>query len=296
MSANTYLDPEALSRIGSMELVAREVVEGFVSGRHRSPYHGFSVEYADHRSYTPGDELRCLDWKLLARTDKYFVKLYEEETNLRGYLLLDCSRSMSFKSNGIDKLSYGSYLAAALAYLMIRQNDSVGLVLFDSEMRQYIPPRSAPVHFRRIIDQLDRNEVGQDTDVGSILHGLAERIKRRGLIILISDLIDDVSEIVSGLQHFRHRHHEVIVFHVMDEAELTFPYDRLTRFKDIEGSARVVANPNALRQRYLARIREFTERLKGECFERNISYNLACTKQPYDGFLTAYLDKRSRLG
>jgi uncharacterized protein (DUF58 family) len=292
----SYLDPEALARVGSMELVAREVVEGFVSGRHRSPYHGFSVEYADHRSYTPGDELRALDWKLLARTDKYFIKLFEEETNLRAYLLLDCSRSMSFKSGTLDKLGYGSYLAAALAYLMLRQNDSVGLVLFDREIRQYIPPRSTPVHFRRILEHLDRNTVGQDTDVGSILHELAERIKRRGLIILISDLIDDVSKILSGLQHFRHRHHEVIVFHVMDDAELTFPYDRLTRFKDIEGSARVVTNPNSLRTRYLARIHDFTERLKGECFERNISYNLACTKQPYDAFLAAYLDKRSRLG
>lgn len=296
MAANTYLDPEALARIGSMELVAREVVEGFVSGRHRSPYHGFSVEYADHRSYSPGDDLRALDWKLLARTDKYFIKLYEEETNLRAYLLLDCSRSMSFKSGALDKLGYGSYLAAALAYLMIRQNDSVGLVLFDSAIRTYIPPRSTPVHFRRVLEHLDRNTAGQDTDVGAILHELAERIRRRGLIVLISDLIDDPTEIISGLQHFRHRHHEVIVFHVMDDAELTFPYDRLTRFKDIEGSARVVTNPNTLRQRYLARIREFTERLKGACFERNISYNLACTKQPYDEFLTAYLDKRSRLG
>jgi uncharacterized protein (DUF58 family) len=292
----THLDPEALARIGSMELVAREVVEGFVTGRHRSPYHGFSVEYADHRSYCPGDDLRAMDWKLLARTDKYFIKLYEEETNLRAYIVLDCSRSMSFKSGELDKLAYGSYLAAALAYLMIRQNDSVGLVLFDRQIRNYIPPRSAPVHFRRMLDQLDRREVGEDTNVGAILHELAERIRRRGLVILISDLIDDVGSIISGLQHFRHRHHEVIVFHTLDDAELTFPYDRLTRFKDIEGSARVVTNPNTLRQRYLTRIREFTEKLRGDCFERNISYNLACTKQPYAEFLAAYLDKRSRLG
>ncbi len=296
MPGNAYLDPEALARIGSMELVAREVVEGFVSGRHRSPYHGFSVEYADHRSYAPGDELRALDWKLLARTDKYFIKLFEEETNLRGYILLDCSRSMSFKSGTLDKLGYGSYLAAALAYLMIRQNDSVGLAVFDREIRRYIPPRSTPVHFRRILDHLNDQPVGEDTNVGAILHELADRIKRRGLIILISDLIDDVDGIVSGLQHFRHRHHEVIVFHVMDDAELTFPFDRISRFKDMEGVARVVANPNTLRQRYLARIREFTERLRGECFERNISYNLACTKQPYAEFLAAFLDKRSRMG
>jgi uncharacterized protein (DUF58 family) len=292
----TFLDPEALARIGSMALVAREVVEGFVSGRHRSPYHGFSVEYADHRAYTPGDELRALDWKLLARTDKYFIKLFEEETNLRGTILLDCSRSMSFKTGSLDKLGYGSYLAAALAYLMIRQNDSVGLVLFDKEIRRYIPPRSTPIHFRHIIDELNRQTVGEDTDVGAILHELAERIKRRGLIILISDLIDDVEQVIGGLQHFRHRHHEVIVFHVMDDAELTFPFDRMTRFKDIEGTARLIANPNSLRERYLERIREFGDRLRGECFERNISYNLACTKQPYADFLAAFLDKRSRMG
>jgi uncharacterized protein (DUF58 family) len=279
-----------------MELVAREVVEGFVSGRHRSPYHGFSVEYADHRPYAPGDELRALDWKILARTDKYFIKLFEEETNLRGYIVLDCSRSMSFRSGELDKLTYGCYLAAALAYLMIRQNDSVGLALFDSEIRSYVPPRSTPIHFRRIIDQLNNHGLGQDTNVGRIMHDLAERIKRRGLIILISDLIDDPAEILRGLEHFRHRHHEVIVFQVMDDAELTFPFDRVTRFKDMEGSGRVVANPNTLRQRYLERIRTFTEQLRGGCYERNISYNLACTNQPYDDFLAAFLDKRSRLG
>ena len=296
MQYNKYLDPEALARIGSMELVAREVVEGFVSGRHRSPFHGFSVEYADHRPYSPGDELRALDWKVLARTDRYFIKLFEEETNLRAYILLDCSRSMNFKSSELDKLGYGSYLAAALAYLMIRQNDSVGLVLFDRQLRHFLPPRSTPLHFRRIVDQLERRGVGADTNIGAILHELAERIRRRGLIILISDLIDDPGGTLGGLHHFRHRHHEVIVFHVMDDAELSFPYDRVTRFRDMEGSARVVANPRALRDRYLARIGEFTERLRAGCFERKISYNLACTRSPYDGFLAAYLEKRSRLG
>jgi uncharacterized protein (DUF58 family) len=298
MATTTYVDPEALARIGSMELIAREVVEGFVSGRHRSPYHGFSVEYADHRAYTPGDEIRMLDWKLLARTNKYYVKLYEEETNLRGYILLDCSRSMSFRSEAskLSKLQFGSFLAAALSYLMVRQNDAVGMASFDHAIREYLPPRATPVHWRRILERLDQNAARDDTDVGSILHELAERIKRRGLIILISDLIDDVAGIVSGLQHFRHRHHEVIVFHVMDDAELTFPYDRLSRFKDIEGSARIVANPNSLRARYLARINEFIEKLRAECHERRISYNLANTKEPYDNFLAAYLDKRSRLG
>lgn len=294
-----YLDPDGLARVGNMELVARQVVEGFLTGRHRSPYHGFSVEYLDHRAYTPGDDLRTIDWKILARTDKYHVKLFEDETNLRAHILLDCSRSMAFSSDEkklVTKLAYGSYLAAALSYLMLRQNDAVGLVLFDSEVRTYLPPKARPTQFRRILELLDHSMSHDDTDVGMVLHDVAERIPRRGLVILISDLIDDESSLASGLQHFRHNHHEVLTFHVMDDAELTFPYDRLTRFKDIEGVGRLTANPKALRNRYLARIHSFMENLKAICFERNVSYELACTKDPYDHLLASYLEKRSRLG
>lgn len=296
MASSKYFDPAGLSRVGSMELVAKQVVEGFLTGRHRSPYHGFSVEYLDHRAYSPGDDLRALDWKILARKDKYYVKLFEDETNLRAYILLDCSDSMAFKSDGIDKLSYGSFLAAALTYLLIRQNDAVGLLQFDTGVREYIPPRAHPSQFRRVLDALDKSEPRGETDVGSVLHEAAERTKRRGLVIVISDLIDNEDSIANGLQHFRHNNHEVIVFHVMDEAELTFPYDRLTRFKDIEGAGRVVANPKSLRKRYLTRINEFLTRIKQDCFERRISYNLAQTNEPYDKFLAAYLDKRARLG
>src|SRR5258708_6687991 len=206
--SNRYFDPEGLARVGHMELVARQVVEGFLTGRHRSPYHGFSVEYLDHRAYTPGDEIRSLDWKLLARTDKYYVKLFEDETNLRAYILLDCSRSMTFSSGQLSKLQYGSYLAAALAYLMLHQNDAVGLILFDSEVRQFLPPKARPTQFRRILELLDHNLAHEDTNVGAVLHAVAERIKRRGLIILISDLIDDAAKVVDGLMHFRHDHHE----------------------------------------------------------------------------------------
>ena len=279
-----------------MELVAKQVVEGFLTGRHRSPYHGFSVEYLDHRAYVPGDDLRGLDWKMVARSDKYYVKLFEDETNLRAYILLDCSQSMEFASNGISKLAYGSYLAAALAYLLIRQNDAVGLLQFDTGVRKFIPPKAHPSQFRRVLDQLDRTDAGGETDVGAVLHEAAERTKRRGLIIVISDLIDNEDNIASGLQHFRHNNHEVLVFHTLDDAELNFPYDRLTRFKDMEGAGRVVANPKRLRRRYLARMKEFTERIKNDCFERKISYNLVNTSEPYDRFLAAYLDKRARLG
>jgi uncharacterized protein (DUF58 family) len=293
---NRYLDPDGLARVGNMELVARQVVEGFLTGRHRSPYHGFSVEYLDHRVYTPGDEIRTLDWKILARTNKYYVKLFQDETNLRAYILLDCSKSMAFKSDGLSKLEYGSYLAAALTYLMLHQNDAVGLALFDHEIRRYLPPRARPTQFRRVLELLDNNPADHDTNIGAILHQMAERIKRRGLVIVISDLIDDESQIINGLQHFRHDNHEVIVLQVMDDAELTFPYDRLTRFKDMEGVARVVANPKSLRTRYLARVQAFLDRLKTDCFERKISYTLVNTKQPYDAFLAEYLEKRARLG
>jgi uncharacterized protein (DUF58 family) len=294
--ANKYFDPDGLSRVGNMELVARRVVEGFLTGRHRSPYHGFSVEYLDHRAYTPGDEIRAIDWRLLARTDKYFVKLFEDETNLRAYILLDCSRSMAFQSGKLSKLEYGCYLAAALSYLMLHQNDAVGLVTFDDSVRQFLAPRARPTQFRRILELLEPVAGEGDTDVGAILHQVAERIRRRGLVIVISDLIDNEAKIANGLQHFRHDRHEVIVFQVMDNAELSFPYDRITRFKDIEGSGRVVANPKSLRSRYLARLQAFLDNLQSACHERGISYNLANTQQPYDQFLAAYLEKRSRLG
>src|SRR5437588_10436595 len=212
-----YYDPEGLARVGHMELVARQVVEGFLTGRHRSPYHGFSVEYLDHRPYTPGDDMRSIDWKILARTDKYHVKLFEDETNLRAHILLDCSKSMAFASGGLTKLAYGSYLAAALAYLMLHQNDAVGLVLFDSELRQYLPPKARPTQFRRILELLDHSLSHDDTAVGTVLHDIAERIHRRGLVVLISDLIDEESRLASGLQHFRHNRHEVLVLHVMDD-------------------------------------------------------------------------------
>ena len=290
-----YLDPAGLHRVGNMELVAKQVVEGFLTGRHRSPYHGFSVEYLDHRAYTPGDEIRNLDWKIVARSDKYYVKLYEDETNLRAYILLDCSSSMSFTSGEQSKLSWGAYLAAALTYLLIRQNDAVGLLQFDTGVRSFVPPKAHPTQFRRILESLDDVEPGGETDLGAVLHEAAERTKRRGLIIVISDLIDNEEAIASGLGHFRHNNHEVIVFHTMDPAELEFPFDRLTRFKDMEGAGRVVANPKSLRRRYLSRIGQFTDQVKRDCMERRISYELCDTSQPYDRFLASYLDKRSRI-
>ena len=291
-----FFDPDGLARLGNLELVARQVVEGFLTGKHRSPFHGFSVEYLDHRPYTPGDELRSLDWKILARSDKYFIKLFEDETNLRAHILLDCSKSMEFKSGRLSKLEYASYLAAALTHLMLRQNDAVGLVTFDDRIRTYLPPRARAMQFRRVLDELEAATPRGETNVGAILHEIADRIRRRGLVVLISDLIDDSDAIARGLQHFRHNHHEVIVFQVLDDAELTFPFERLTRFKDMEGVSHVVVNPQNVRQQYLDRLGAFTERMKQECFDRQISYTLANTTQSYDLLLAEYLDQRARWG
>ena len=289
-----FLDPAGLARVGNLELVAKQVVEGFLTGRHRSPYHGFSVEFLDHRAYTPGDDVRGLDWKIVARSNKYYVKLFEDETNLRAYILLDCSRSMAFKSGDVDKLTYASQLAAALAHLLIRQNDSVGLVTFDTEIRDFIRPKAHPSQFRRILSSLDGIESSAETDVGTVLHDVAERIQRRCLVVVISDLLDDETRLADGLQHFRHNRHEVLALQVMDPAELDFPFTRMTRFKDIEGASRMIANPKRLRQRYLERVERFLTNVKTKCCERRIGYELANTSEPYDRFLAAYLDKRSR--
>lgn len=293
-----YLDPAGLARLGNMPLVSRQVVEGFLTGRHRSPYQGFSIEYLDHRPYVPGDEIRTVDWKVLARTDKFFVKLFEQETNLRATIVVDGSRSMDFRSdeNGISKRDYGCHLAGALAYLLLKQNDAVGLCTFDSEIRQYLSPKAHPTQFRRLMTMLEKVESKPDTNLGSILDALAERVKRRGLVILISDMIDRIESVVDGLHHLKHQKHEIIVFHVMDRAELTFPFDRMTVFKDMEGTGILTTNPAAVRKGYLERLEKFMDTMRSECLKRKIDYNLVTTDQPYDMALAGYLHKRVKLG
>ena len=289
------LEPKKLATVSRMELIARQVVEGFVSGRHPSPYHGSSVEYADHRSYSQGDEIRTIDWKLLAKTDKYYIKLFEEQTNLACTILLDASRSMAFGSKGITKFEYGGFLAAALSYLMLGQNDLVGLALFDGKVRNYLPARSTASHFRRMVEVMSEAKPESETQIGGVMHELAGRLKRRGLVILISDLLDDPKRIADGLAHFRHRRHEVLVFHLIDPDELSFPYEKLTRFRDMEGAGVVVANPRSLRRKYLDRLNAFLEQAKRDCFERGVGYELCPTDVPYDQMLRAYLHKRRRV-
>jgi uncharacterized protein (DUF58 family) len=294
--AKQLIEPSALARVSRMELTARRAVEGFLSGRHPSPYYGSSVEYADHRPYALGDEIRSLDWKMLAKTDKLYVKLFEEQTNLRCTILLDGSRSMAFGGEGRPtKFAYGAQLAAALAYLMLRQNDAVGLAVFDEKLRAYLPARSTASHFKRMIDELEAAEPARGSDCGPAMHELAGRLSRRGMVILISDLLENPETLMTALGHFRYRKHEVVVFHVMDPDELSFPYDRLTRFRDMESSGMVVANPASVRKRYLERLEQFMQQVRGGCLERDISYELASTDTDWSQMLSAYLGKRQRI-
>lgn len=296
MAKLRLLDSKGLGLVARMELIARHAVEGFLSGLHPSPYFGSSVEYADHRPYSLGDDLRMIDWKLLAKTDKYYVKLFEEQTNTRGTIILDVSRSMAFGAEGrMTKLTYGMYLAAALSYLMFRQNDAVGLAMFDSKVRQYLPARSTASHWRNLIQTMENTEPGDDTDIAGALHELAGRIPKRGIVMLITDMLGDVDAIMQSLGHFKYDRHDVIVFHLMDRIERTFPFDKLTRFRDIEGGGTVIANPHSVKRAYLQRLNDFLDRIRRTCLERDISYELCMTDQRYDQMLAAYLSRRNRM-
>ena len=294
-SVYKYLQPEAVARMSNMTLIAHSVVEGYISGLHKSPYHGFSVEFAEHRKYVPGDELRHLDWRALARTDKYFIKQFEEETNLRCHLLLDTSGSMAFKSNGITKFEYGAYLAASLAYLMIRQQDSVGLVTFDVDIRHRILPHSTTVHLNHLLRTLESVQPGGDTSISVVFHRLAETLKKRGLIIIISDLFDNEIEVMRALRHFRHKKHEVIIFHILDKYEEDFPYDRRSNFVDLETGERLQVDPRYVREEYLKQMKAFVDAYKRDCSESFIEYVATNTTIPFDFMLTNYLSKRKRV-
>lgn len=291
-----YLNPEIVSRLDNLSLRARLVVEGFIVGLHRSPYHGFSVEFAEHRAYGPGDEIRHVDWKLFAKTDRYYVKQFEEETNLKSYLVLDQSRSMTYASIGVSKLSYAQTLAAALSYLMLKQSDAVGLALFDSQLRHYIPPRAKPSHLNTILGQMSHMQPGPETTIAPTLHHLAESIVKRGLIVLISDLFDDPGEVLMGLKHFRHKRHEVIVFHILDPQEMEFNFPNRTRFRDMETGAVMTTEPWHVRREYRRQMEKFVADYRNKCRQHNIDYVHITTDRPLDLALSEYLLKRRRVG
>ena len=313
MAYMELFDPGALAKLGRLELIARQVVEGFISGRHKSPFKGFSVEFAEHREYVPGDDIGDIDWRVYGRTDRYYIKEYEEETNLRSYLLVDASGSMRYTPNGaargrrrwgrrrdgvagpaISKFRYAQFVAASLAYLMLRQQDAVGMVTFDTQTRRYIPPRSRANHLKVLAEELHRTECDGETSLGAIFHDLAERIRRRGLIIIISDCFDDLDSLVQGLHHFRHRKHEVIVLHTMADDEMTFPFRQWTLFRDLEiGDRRVMLDPLSVRDAYLERVSEFLRELQHRCGQLEIDYVPLNTGEPFDLALSRYLAFRA---
>jgi uncharacterized protein (DUF58 family) len=290
-----FLDPAVIARLGTMELKARTVVEGFVSGLHRSPYKGFSVEFAEYRQYLPGDDLSTLDWKVYARSDRHYVKKFEEETNLEAHLLLDISASMAYRGSApMSKLEYGSVLAGSLAFLMNRQRDATGLIAFDDRIRFRLPAGSRPGHLHALMMALEKMQPGSQSDVARPLHQLAEALVKRSLVVVISDLLDDPEPVVRGLRHLRFRGTDVIVFQLLDPHELTFPFRGPSKFRDLESAEAIVAEPSAIRKAYLRELAGLTLRLDRELRGSGIDFVQLDTSQPLDFALLAYLAARQR--
>ncbi len=293
MSQQTrFLQPEAIKRISRLDLRARHVVEGFLAGMHRSPYFGESVEFRQHREYAWGDDLRHVDWKVWAKQDRYYVKQFEEDTNLRATLLVDVSASMQYGSGPLNKYEYGCTIAASLAYLLLRQQDAVGCVAFDESIRSATPLRTRRNHLTSIIKTLDVSRPQKKTDLGQVIAEAAESYPRRGMMILISDLLADRETIMSGLKQLRARGHDVLVFHVLDDDELDFPFNGSTRFEGLEEMGNIVCNPRALRDGYLAALGEHLDEIRRGCAQQKIDYTLLRTSTPLDAALAAFLSNR----
>ncbi|MCA9783001.1 MAG: DUF58 domain-containing protein [Calditrichaeota bacterium] len=289
------LDAELLGRFRTLDLVARGLVEGFITGLHRSPYHGFSVEFSQHRPYMPGDDTRHIDWKLYGRTGRYHIKQFEEETNLRASVLLDCSASMGYGSGSMTKFRYGTLLASCLMYLMIRQRDAAGLVLFDEKMRQKLPPRSVRSYLNTLLSAMENQQPSEGTRIADTLHIMAESLRRRGLVVLISDLFDDEEQVIHGLRHFRHGGHEVIVFQILDPAELDFGRLGAGRYQDMETRELLSTDPRQVRDAVNREVRAFVSRIKDACHADGIDHVLVDTSRDFDSVLLEYLIKRRRL-
>lgn len=288
-----FIDPRALARIGDLELVARTVVEGFINGLHRSPYLGLSLDFAEHRPYMPGDDLRRIDWRLWARTDRLYVKQFEAETNTNFVAILDVSRSMSFGSRGLTKLDYARFLVATLAYFSRSQRDRVGLFTFDADIVDEVPPSAK--HLEMVLHTLARARASGAGGLAVPLRKLAERFRRRSILAVVSDFYHEPEEVVEAVRWLRYRGNDIIVFHVLDPAELEFPYEGGTSFEDLETGLRLPVMANELRERYRALVREHTERLSRVFAEERIDYVLLDTARPLDHALFDYLSSRTRL-
>jgi uncharacterized protein (DUF58 family) len=290
-----YLDPRVLDKVARLELRARLVVEGFVTGMHKSPYRGFSVEFAQHREYVPGDDLRHLDWKIYGKSDRYVIKQYEEETNLRAHLFLDQSESMNYGSDGtLSKFDYSATACASLAYMIQQQADAVGLTLFDEAVAKQVPPSNTRQSLGHLFAGLEGAKTReQKTKIGTVLHELAGQLKQRGMVMIFSDLFDEPKEVIQGLREIRSRGHDVIVFHVMDHDELEFPFERMTMFEGMEQLPELLCDPKSLRDAYLAEVNGFAEEIRKGCLAQRIDYVRVDTTNPLDVVLTSYLSARS---
>lgn len=287
-----------IGKFANLQLLAKQVVEGFCNGLHRSPHKGFSVEFKEHRQYVPGDEIRNIDWKLYGKTDRLFIREYEEETNLRATILLDSSGSMAYsgsRSNGLTKHDYAVRTAACLTYMLLQQQDSVGLVTFDTKVTSYVPPRARPKHLQAIVNQLDKTRPANETELGDVFHELANKIQRRGLVIVISDLFGDVDRLLKALAHFRHSRHEMMIFQIWDPDELDFPFRQWTQFSSLETANRQhLVDPAQIRKAYLEKLQQFREKLTSGCSRHRINLVPMTTDQPYADALAAYLSVRRK--
>lgn len=290
--SRTFLNPEAIKRISRLEVRARHVVEGFLAGMHRSPYFGQSIEFLQHREYVAGDDLRHVDWKVWARQDRMVVKQYEEDTNLRCTLLVDVSNSMAYGNGHLNKYQYGCTLACSLAYLILRQQDAVGCIAFDDKIRANVPTRTKSTHIFSVVDALAVQKPRDKTDMLAILKTVTEAVPRRGMVVLVSDLLADREGLFKGLKLLRQRGHDVLVFHVMDDDELEFPFSGPTRFEGLESSDFLNCNPRALREGYLAAVQQFLDEVRRECARNMVDYALVRTSQPLDAALATYLSNR----
>lgn len=291
-----YLDPAILQKIGSLELIAREVVEGLRVGQHKSPLQGFSTEFAQHRQYVPGDSMRSIDWRVYAKTERYYVKLYEAETNFTANLLLDASRSMHYGSGAVTKLEYAKYMAASIAHLIVEQSDSVGLAVFDDELRDYVQPKGSKSIIRDIAEHLENVTPEPRTNIAALLNEFAQRMKRRGFVMLFSDLFDNVEDFLSGLNHLRFRGHNVTVFQLMDPYELEFPFGGTVKFKGLEMEGIISTQPKRIREAYLSEVRHFLRQIRSACERNRIDHVLVDTSRPVDVVISEYLLRRSRGG
>ena len=286
-------DPTSLAKYGRLALVARDLVEGFLTGAHKSPYKGFSVEFAEHRQYYPGDEIRHIDWRAYGKTDRYYIKEYEEETNLRAHLLVDASGSMSYRGKHASKFQYAQHVAASLAYLMLHQRDAVGLVTHDTKIRQIIPPRANSKHLLRVLHTVEQTVPGGETSMAPLWHELAEQLPRRGLIVILSDCFDQIDALLRALRHFRHQRHEVLLFHILAPEEMGFPFTKWTQFRNLEAIAhKLLVDPQRLRKEYLKNFESFCQRLREQTGQMQVDYHLMRTDAPVDRALGIYLTKR----